>query len=205
MCESNYSFPLCSGTKSERDLHLTVCIVCVCLCVWCWDQPFSFSSSVQGILLAPILSSWQHSQRGSVRPCAPRHHRQSESLTKRTSLCTSPSACCMSACLSLVPPWVMHTNPPSSHIPVQNQSIICSPFSFIVLMSPVCLLGLKSADLINFSFFLCTVLMMTLSKARQSSYSHLINLSCTFCPSTDIPRRLKLIVFNRARLMRYLV
>ncbi|XP_043109780.1 serine-rich coiled-coil domain-containing protein 2 isoform X2 [Puntigrus tetrazona] len=29
-----------------------------------------------GILLAPILSSCQHSQRGSVRPCAPRHHRQ---------------------------------------------------------------------------------------------------------------------------------
>ncbi|XP_067286192.1 serine-rich coiled-coil domain-containing protein 2 isoform X2 [Pseudorasbora parva] len=29
-----------------------------------------------GTLLAPILSSWQHSQPGSVRPCAPRHHRQ---------------------------------------------------------------------------------------------------------------------------------
>ncbi|XP_067225475.1 serine-rich coiled-coil domain-containing protein 2 isoform X2 [Chanodichthys erythropterus] len=29
-----------------------------------------------GMLLAPILSSWQHSQQGSVRPCAPRHHRQ---------------------------------------------------------------------------------------------------------------------------------
>ncbi|XP_051769556.1 serine-rich coiled-coil domain-containing protein 2 isoform X2 [Ctenopharyngodon idella] len=29
-----------------------------------------------GMLLAPILSSWQHSQRGSVQPCAPRHHRQ---------------------------------------------------------------------------------------------------------------------------------
>ncbi|XP_059386600.1 serine-rich coiled-coil domain-containing protein 2-like isoform X2 [Carassius carassius] len=29
-----------------------------------------------GILVGPILSSWQHSQRGSVRPCAPRHHRR---------------------------------------------------------------------------------------------------------------------------------
>ncbi|XP_058650178.1 serine-rich coiled-coil domain-containing protein 2 isoform X6 [Onychostoma macrolepis] len=34
-----------------------------------------------GILLAPILSSWQHSQRGSVRPCAPRHHRQTSNTT----------------------------------------------------------------------------------------------------------------------------
>ncbi|KAI7796547.1 putative serine-rich coiled-coil domain-containing protein 2-like [Triplophysa rosa] len=29
-----------------------------------------------GILFAPLLSSWQHPQRGSVRQCAPRHHRQ---------------------------------------------------------------------------------------------------------------------------------
>ncbi|XP_077062029.1 serine-rich coiled-coil domain-containing protein 2 isoform X3 [Siphateles boraxobius] len=34
-----------------------------------------------GMLLAPILSSWQHSQRGSVRPCAPRHHRQTSDTT----------------------------------------------------------------------------------------------------------------------------
>ncbi|TRY64760.1 hypothetical protein DNTS_017807 [Danionella cerebrum] len=51
-----------------------------------------------GMLFAPIISSWRHSQPASVRPCVPRqHHRQSESLNQasQTSLCTSPCVCSM--------------------------------------------------------------------------------------------------------------